>query len=251
MEAISSIEALLNRNKKLNPNSGTERWRTPFIVAGTRSDDEVRDTPLAFLIEMTPDSTLPTHFHPVDQFQVFVSGSGLLGKHATNGIAIHYADRHTAYGPITAGAQGVAYFTLRAKNDARGMFVNKPGARELLKSSKRRFRMTENVVLSIPPVLSELQQPVTESLLDESANDSHDGLGAFVLRMGAHAKLQGPSPAGSGGQFYVIVSGSLFKENTEMPVWSLLWAGPDEVAPELTAGPGGAEVLVTQFPQPD
>lgn len=159
MEAISSVEAL---NKLVNPNSGKVRWRTPFIGTGTREEAEVRDAPLAFLIKMTPDSILPAHFHPVDQFQVFVSGRGLLGKHAATALSIHYADRHTAYDPITAGAHGVSYFTQRAKNDARGMFLNKPGVRELLKPSKRRFRMTDNIVLSTPPVLAELPQPVTE-----------------------------------------------------------------------------------------
>lgn len=114
MEIVSSTQALQNRRKQVNPNSGKERWRTPFMSNGTRMAVEVHDTPFAFLVEMTPGSVLPTHFHPVDQFQVFVSGSGLLGRHLTNGLYVHYADRHTAYGPISAGPRGVTYFTLRA-----------------------------------------------------------------------------------------------------------------------------------------
>jgi hypothetical protein len=248
LEIVSSAQALQNRRKQVNPNSGKERWRTPFMGIGTRMDEEVRDTPFAFLVEMTPDSVLPTHFHPVDQFQVFVSGSGLLGRHKANGLYIHYADRHTAYGPITAGPRGVAYFTLRAKNDARGMFLNKPGMRELLQPSKRRFRMTENILLSIPPVLADTQRPVVTSLLEDEVGN--DGLGAFVLRAGASAKLRGPDPAGSGGQFCLVVNGTLHTRDSELPSWSLIWVGAAEAAPELCAGPAGVEILVVRFPIP-
>jgi hypothetical protein len=247
MEAVSSTQALAGRKKLVNPNSGAQRWRTPFLGIPVRTDEEVRDAPLAFLIEMTPDSVLPPHFHPVDQYQVFVAGSGFLGKHRTSGLAIHYADRHTAYGPITAGPHGVAYFTLRARTDGRGLFLHKPGAREQLQSSKRRFRMVGDLVLAVPPVLAELQQPANEALFSEPHDD---GLAAFMLRMGAGMSMQGPNPAGSGGQYYLVVSGSLCRGNEQLPVWSLLFASHHESAPALTAGATGAEVLVLQFPTP-
>lgn len=250
MQTASSTEALRNRRRQVNPNSGKVRWRTPFIGgAGTREESEVRNAPMAFLVEMTPDSVLPAHFHPVDQFQVFVSGSGRLGRENATGLHIHYADRHTAYGPIAAGPQGVAYFTLRAKNDARGMFLNKPGVRELLRPSKKRFRLTDTVVLSVPPVLAERETPAMEPLF--AAEDAADGLAAFVLRLGANARMRGPDPALSGGQFYLVVAGTLRQAEAELPLWSLLWTAPDETAPELVAGGEGAEILVTQFPRPD
>jgi hypothetical protein len=247
METASSVGALAGRKKLVNPNSGAPRWRTPFIGVPVRTDDEVRDGPLAFLIEMVPNSVLPPHFHPVDQYQVFVSGSGTLGKHPANGIAIHYADRHTAYGPITAGPHGVAYFTLRAKTDGRGVFLSKPGAREQLKPSKRRFHMIDGIVLAVPPVLAELVEPVTEQLLGA---EGEDGPASFMLRMGAGASMRGPAPSRSGGQYYLIVSGALRHDGSDLPVWSLLFAAPGEPAPTLAAGPAGAEVLVLQFPVP-
>lgn len=160
MQTASSTIALAARKKTINRNSNAGRWRTPFLGGGgVREEGEVQRAPMGFLIEMTPDSTLPTHYHPVDQFQVFVSGSGKLARHNAAPLSIHYADHHTAYGPITAGPHGIAYFTLRARNDARGMFINQPGAREQLKPSKRRFRMVENIVLAVPPVLMELDNP--------------------------------------------------------------------------------------------
>ena len=247
MDAVSSVQALAGRKKLVNPNSGAQRWRTPFLGIPVRADAEVRDGPLAFLIEMIPDSVLPPHFHPVDQYQVFVSGSGSLGRHRAFGLAIHYADRHTAYGPITAGPHGVAYFTLRARTDGRGMFLHKPGAREQLQPSKRRFRMVGDLVLAVPPVLAELGQPLVESLFEEQHDD---GLAAFMLRMGGGTSMEGPSLAGTGGQYYLVVAGSVRHGQDELPVWSLLFASPGESAPAFTAGAAGAEMLVLQFPVP-
>lgn len=247
MEAVLSTRALAGRKKLVNPNSGAPRWRTPFFGIPVRSDAEVRAAPLAFLIEMTPHSVLPPHFHPVDQYQVFVSGSGQLGRHRASPLAIHYADRHTAYGPITAGAQGVAYFTLRARNDGRGMFLHKPGAREQLQPSKRRFCMVQDIVQSVPPVLAEISEPATESLFEEQYDD---GLAAYMLRLGAGMSMRAPFPAGSGGQFYLVVSGSLRHGHDPLTTWSLLYASSNESPVALSAGEAGAEVLVLQFPQP-
>jgi hypothetical protein len=247
MDVVSSAHALAGRKKFVNPNSGAQRWRTPFLGVPVRTDEEVRDGPLAFLIEMTPDSVLPSHFHPVDQYQVFVSGSGLLGRHRASGLAIHYADRHTAYGPITAGPHGVAYFTLRARTDGRGMFLHKPGAREQLRPSKRRFDMVGDLVLTVPPVLTEIEQPVVEKLF---AQQHDDGLAAFMLRMGGGMSMQGPSLVGNGGQYYLVVAGSVRHGEEELPVWSLLFASPGEYAPVFTSAAAGAELLVLQFPVP-
>jgi hypothetical protein len=248
METASSVSALAGRKKLVNPNSGAPRWRTPFIGVPVRTDDEVRDGPLAFLIEMVPNSVLPPHFHPVDQYQVFVSGSGTLGKHPANGLAIHYADRHTAYGPITAGPHGVAYFTLRAKTDGRGVFLSKPGAREQLKPSKRRFHMVESIVLAVPPVLVELAEPVIEQLLGAHGDG---GPASFMLRIGGGGSARGPDPSRGGGQYYLVLTGAVRNGGEELPPWSLLWVSPGEPAPTIGAGPAGAEVMVLQFPVPE
>src|SRR6516165_9290124 len=44
-----------------------------------------------------------THFHGVDQFQVFVRGSGTVGRHEVAEGTAHYADRYTVYGPLHPG----------------------------------------------------------------------------------------------------------------------------------------------------
>lgn len=49
---------------------------------------------------MTPGEVLLPHFHAVDQFQIFIAGSGGIGRtHAdVTPVLVHYADHHTGYG---------------------------------------------------------------------------------------------------------------------------------------------------------
>src|ERR1700738_3467863 len=60
------------------------------------------------------------HFHPVDQYQVFVHGGGHLGKRAIGEITVHYADAYTPYGPMVAGDQGMSVYTIRATPTVEG-----------------------------------------------------------------------------------------------------------------------------------
>ena len=55
--------------------------------------------------------------HHINQFQVFVDGSGKVGRHAALPITVQYANGYTPYGPIEAGVTGVRYFTLRQQWD--------------------------------------------------------------------------------------------------------------------------------------
>ena len=45
------------------------------------------------------------HFHVQDQFQVVAEGGGTLGRHAVAPIHVHYASRHTGYGPLRPAAR--------------------------------------------------------------------------------------------------------------------------------------------------
>ena len=81
------------------------------------TDTSYRDTPQALLVEQTPNSVVPPHFHGIDQFQGVVNGSGMLGKHRVAPVCIHYANAYTGYGPINAGDDGIYYFTLRAQSE--------------------------------------------------------------------------------------------------------------------------------------
>src|SRR5437763_8679238 len=47
------------------------------------------------------------------QFQVFVHGSGTLGRTPVAAFVVQYVAPHTGYGPIVAGPEGIWYMTLR------------------------------------------------------------------------------------------------------------------------------------------
>src|SRR4051794_30692220 len=81
--------------------------------------DEVHDGPQGFLLEIpTPQGVITPHFHRVDQFQVFVAGSGMIGKHPIAPVTVHYSDGYTPYGPIVAGPEGITFFNLRSSGDS-------------------------------------------------------------------------------------------------------------------------------------
>jgi hypothetical protein len=59
----------------------------------------------------------------------------------------------------------------------------------------------------------------------------------------------GPDPAGTGGQFYLVVNGKLELNGATYPAWSPIFVAPDEPALEVRAGSDGVEALVLQFPR--
>lgn len=78
------------------------------------SGDDPTLSPTAFLIEQPPNYTLLPHFHRQNQFQLFVEGSGSIGRAALGAVTVHYAGAYTGYGPLLSGADGIKYFTIRA-----------------------------------------------------------------------------------------------------------------------------------------
>ena len=77
---------------------------------------------------MDPGSSLGTHFHFQDQFQLVIKGGGTIGRSPLQRFSLHYASGHTGYGPLVAGEGGMTYYTIRAITDGPGHYL--PGARE-------------------------------------------------------------------------------------------------------------------------
>ena len=77
------------------------------------SGDDPTLSPTVALIEQPAGFEFMPHFHRQNQFQVFVGGSGSLGRHALAPVVVHYAGAYTGYGPLLAGPEGIQYFTLR------------------------------------------------------------------------------------------------------------------------------------------
>lgn len=203
----------------------------------------------AFRIDMSAHMVLDPHLHIVDQFQVFIDGSGKIGPNRAEIVTAHYADHHTAYGPLVAGPQGMSYLTLRPKTDAGMVKVSSPDIRSHLQTTKRRHRTSEPVTLSIEPVMEHLEEVRIESIFEEKPGD--EGMSVFVYRMGRGLTVQGPPTEGTGGYYIIVMNGSLALPDQMLGPWSLIFVAPGEAAAQIEAGEHGAEVMVTVFPSRD
>lgn len=250
VQAVNGAQALagrINVTSKLSPDAAY--WRSPYM--GGRPSGVVVDDPQAFLLEMSPHQKLVSHFHEVDQFQIFVGGSGTIGRNkpATMANTMHYADHHTGYGPIVASAQGFSYFTLRAQTDAGAVEIDKPGYREKLKPSKKRHFLA-NIALSTEPVLQSRADVALEPMIPQQEQYT-DRLGAYMLRAGPGMQATGPDPRASGGQYFLVLNGGMQYHGGDYPLWSLLFINPQDPPCTITAGPKGVEILITQYPGRD
>ena len=244
VQAIAGEQALKGRRVIKSRGTGEEHWRTDFLGKPGNGGGIV-DEPQAFLVEMHANETIVPHFHEVDQFQVFVAGGGGLGRQAAGLLAVHYADHHTGYGPINAGPHGYSYFTLRARSDPGAHYLHNPGYRDALKPSPKRHGIAAGITLSTEPVLMDRKEVAVEKLMPEL--DGNDGLGASLIRLGPGATHTGPNPRATGGQYYLVVNGSLALGTTSYTAWSTVFVPATDAPLALTAGPKGLEALILQF----
>ena len=245
IQAVSNEIASKGRRMGKSSN-GQRRWYTDFI--GTMVD-KVEDRPQSHYTEMDANGVIVPHFHQVDQFQIMVSGTGSIGRNALPLVGLHYADRHTAYGPINAGPYGLGLFTIRAQSDPGAIYLHQPGYKERLKPSKKRYLLAESIALSTTCVLENRSKVTLESVLEKDA-DVSDGLGACMLRMGAGMKTTGPDPRNTGGQYYLILNGDLDLDGASYTPWSMVYAERTDAPLTICAGSRGLEALVMNFPRP-
>jgi hypothetical protein len=227
-------QALANRSKYTLPN-GTGYYKSEFIASAF----EEALAPQSFLVEQDADSVILPHFHLQNEFQVVVQGEGSIGRHPVRPLAVHYAGAHTGYGPITAGPQGLWYFTLRPSMDKGARFL--PEARaEMEKTAKKRHVLGGPVDVDPHP---------TQACCDEVFAPQADGIGAWLLQLPADATLAAPELSGGLGRFYVVAQGSASIAGRTLGHWATAFVTPDEEPMEVTAGKEGGAVLVLQFPQ--
>ncbi|WP_201835708.1 hypothetical protein [Microvirga zambiensis] len=240
MQASSYAENELKRFRR------GQSWKINLF--GKNSDIATPD-PQAFRLDLNAHQKLDSHFHIVDQFQVFIAGSGTIGRDQVHLITVHYADHHTGYGPLIAGEQGLSYLTLRSKTDAGLVYLTTPNVREKLKPTKRRHRVSPPVALSIEPVLRDRTTVSIDTIIEEQPGD--DGMNVKVIRLGPSMTVQAPDPSKSGGQYLIVLNGSLLLDGQTYTPYSLVFVRSTDEAPMLLAGDGGVEVMVTQFPSED
>ncbi|OGA80047.1 MAG: hypothetical protein A3G81_33670 [Betaproteobacteria bacterium RIFCSPLOWO2_12_FULL_65_14] len=218
-----------NRNHRVLPN-GAGFWRSELIT--------VEDGPQVFLVEQEPHTVVLPHFHLQDEFQVIVGGDGTLGRQPVRPITVHYASRHTGYGPIAAGKDGVAYMTLRAKLDLGAHWL--PESRHRMENLPKRSLHGKSFDVSNDAAL----RSRAESSLDALIAPQADGVAAWLVRTPPGEPVD--APAQKGVRFYVVVAGEMRLTGERLVRGAATFVSAErEFA--ATAGDAGLEVLILQF----
>lgn len=229
-------EAARKTRRHLTLANGTGYWRSDFIA----SPPGESWTPQAFLVEQDPGTVILPHFHQRDEFQVVVGGAGSIGRHAVRPVGVHYAGRHTGYGPITSAKEGLWYFSLRAVTDPGARFL--PEARGEMQKLPKRHLLAEAVPPSTNESLVLVKEPSTETLVQEE-----DGIAAWMLRVPPGRVLQPPAPDRA-ARFYMVAAGEMRWQGEPLLRFATVFVSADEAGFEVRAGDEGVEVLAVQFP---
>lgn len=200
-------------------------------------------SPTIFLVEQPPNTTLRTHFHTENEFQVVVQGFGTIARHEIRPITVHYAGAYTGYGPLVAGPEGISYFTIRGVFEAGA----KTAVADMVRGPKRHC-LSEPAPPLDAPALRSLSSVQTVDLIELQP----DGVAARTIRIppGGRASA-GLDPSTGGGQFYVVVAGELSHGDVSLSLWEPFFVSSTEAQPLLTAGDAGAEVLCLQLAPKD
>mgnify|MGYP001160805867 FL=1 len=226
----------------LSPYVGSAPLRGSYIPGNEKNDDGL---PQGFLVEQPSNSVTPPHFHDHEQYQVFVDGGARIGRHVANPLALHYARGHSPYGPITAGASGVVYFTLRARWDSGAKYM--PEARDKLKKVRKKHRMAEDISLPSSGLMSQ-----TESILrTEVMSLDEDGTCAYLYTIPPGKMAEVDTDKIAGGQYAIIVDGFAVGEKENLTRLSGFYRSPREAPLEVTAGKDGLALLLMQFSNTD
>jgi hypothetical protein len=227
------------RRRHLVLANGTGYFKGEYMLTPVEAG---KPSPHAFLVEQDPHTTILTHFHLQNQFQVIIGGSGTLGRHEVGPLLVHYAGAYTGYGPIVCGPQGIQYLTLRAHHDPGANFM--PEAREqLLRGPKSHYssepieRLSAEALLALDAVGCEELLPLEEG-----------GLAVMHYRLPPGGQSAGLAPATGAGQYRVVVSGSLVHDGYTLSSPESVFLSSDETNSVMIAGAQGAEVLLLQFP---
>jgi rubredoxin len=238
MPTVVSYDDVIGARKERVRENGKRSARIDFITAPPDQPGH----PQAFIAEQGPGRLVPVHFHETDQFQIFLSGGGTNGRHPIAPYQVHFARRHTPYGPIAAHEdQGCAFFTLRRRRDPGAQYL--PQNREKLEAVNGRKPWQISADLNFPKVSG----PATIAPVAVISDDR--GLSVHMVTLAPHARVQAPGPNGSDGQYIVMLEGSLVHQGRERGGKTVIFVDSDEPAFELAAGEHGMQAVVLNFPR--
>jgi hypothetical protein len=199
--------------------------------------------PDAYVIEQGAGVFGPPHFHRANEFQLVMKGAGTLGRKPVRPYVVHYAGAYTPYGPIDPGPEGIGYLTLRTLYDPGAR--NLPEHREQLHAARRKPRAH----VSEPLPVGAARTPAAETVCEEIFAPEPDGLAALLYRVPANASIVGPDPATGGGQYWVVLDGTMrAPDGALLPSHSCVFVSQDEPAQRFAAAAAPLDVLVMQFP---
>ena len=236
--AQALAEVRTQRTQRLLPD-GQAIWVSQVFPAS----GETPERPMASFVEQLPHTIIPSHFHAVNQFQVVVEGEGILGKRAVYPWTVHYTNGFTGYGPLCAGAAGMAFFTLRNRHDAGGARYF-PAGQSFMQPAPKRHHLVGPLILSSAAALHSRQRATCDLVLAQE----DDGLAAWCLRLGPNMRTHTPDPAYGGGQYLLVAGGTLWHDGAMLPRLSCLYVSADTGAFVLQSGTEGLEALLLQFP---
>jgi hypothetical protein len=229
-----TAELSADRSRVTTDREGRPRTRVTHMIG---AQGKAIPGPQSFLVEcLAAETVVKPHFHQVDQFQLFPSGDGHIGRNKVKPTFIHYADAYVTYGPIVSGPLGFRYMTIRATGD--------PGPQYMPEARDKRKRTTgRHLELHIP-------DPEAGTCLAVEAPHP-DGLAVFVSRFGPGELVGWPEAKHWIGAHGVVLDGSVVAADREYPQLSNFFAVPDESSvPVGTAGASGCRFVSLYFPRP-
>lgn len=212
-------------------NEGVDYLVTDFLGGHGYGDGVDLTEPQAYIVDIrTPGGVIEPHYHDVDQFQLVLRGDGRMGQKPLGPGSVHYVDHHTTYGPIVAGPQGLAFFTLRPTGAA-GRY-NMPESKAL-----KTVRSGEFFTVSPDPADGAERQVLA---------GTSKGACAEIWRVAPNAPM--PDATHAGAAYRVVLSGSVHCEGSELTADSVVFTAAGQAAPAAVAGPDGALVALVGFP---
>lgn len=238
MIRTATLQGEQANRRHLTLSNGTGYWRSDLLM----SAETDAPAPQAFLIQQDPDTLIRPHFHAQDQFQVVAEGGGTIGRHPLAPISVHYASRHTGYGPIVAGGAGLSYFTLRAVTTPLAYFL--PESRDRMEDLPRRNILGRTIAPSTCDALRARTDVAIEPVIEPQA----DGVAAWLLRLPPGMAHRLSSAAIRGDRFYLVGEGEMVAPGGTLPRFATAFVSAEEPDFDVVAGAAGLEVLTLHFP---
>lgn len=213
------------------------------VTDGSLVSDANGIYPVGYLVEMDPGCVLRTHFHEVDQFQVFLPCDGLIGRKTVEHPLVLFTAAYSAYGPITAVKDEMLYLTLRNGVDAGARFL--PEERDYLVAHRR---TPSAAYVPLPNVAA---GTVASSSHTDLLAGRDAGLACTYHELAQGDEFVGEDPARGRGQFWIVYSGACEIEGRQLGRLGLAFVAPGDAPIRIVGGEGGGRVLGLQFPRPD